>query len=486
MKKKTILMSDIKFKLIKTWQGKNYSLVMQIQTPKSLQENLPKKMYLIVDLTNKNKAIYISHEKAKDLLAQGTLANIIRKYMPTIWIKDIICDSQNGDIWIVLQYGNSSEPDWYLKYEKLNPPILYLIAKDKTTFFRFSKLGTYSKKSIYQGEIPSLENNSIISQLISEITPELNIDEIDTEETINAITTEISTANHSVFQMESKKRLKRRLKTALKSVNRQQKQTPSLSDIQSAEEKGKLLQQFLYRVKEGSLELILSAEEINKNSSLKIDLNPDISPGQNVDEYFLLAKKLKKGKIFGEKQQEIDTKYIDYLKLDIENLELNSLSENEITQILKKYKLSASKQNHKINQKAQNTKPYRVFSGVDGAEFLVGKSAAENDEMVKNSKSNDYWFHIIETTGSHVILTSKSIHHKSPNQKQIRQGAILAIHFSKIRNNGRGDVYFTQKQHLKKKKGMPAGLWNVEKSESVFISYEEEELKTILATADLQ
>ena len=45
-----------------------------------------------------------------------------------------------------------------------------------------------------------------------------------------------------------------------------------------------------------------------------------------------------------------------------------------------------------------------------------------------------------------------------------------------------GECYITRKAHLKKQKGMPAGLWRIDQSESIFFRYNKTELDGILQT----
>ncbi len=66
--------------------------------------------------------------------------------------------------------------------------------------------------------------------------------------------------------------------------------------------------------------------------------------------------------------------------------------------------------------------------------------------------------------------------------KLIKEAAILAIHFSKYKGDHSGETYLAKKSQIKKRKGMPAGLWNVERCETIFIRYTAEELQKILSS----
>jgi predicted ribosome quality control (RQC) complex YloA/Tae2 family protein len=85
-------------------------------------------------------------------------------------------------------------------------------------------------------------------------------------------------------------------------------------------------------------------------------------------------------------------------------------------------------------------------------------------------------------TGSHVIVpVTPDIRQALPTQL-LREAAILALHFSRMREDHAGECYITRKQFLKKQRGMPAGLWRIDQSESLFFRYSEEEVQNLLQT----
>jgi predicted ribosome quality control (RQC) complex YloA/Tae2 family protein len=100
---------------------------------------------------------------------------------------------------------------------------------------------------------------------------------------------------------------------------------------------------------------------------------------------------------------------------------------------------------------------------------------------VKAAKSSDWWVHIAGGgRGSHVLVTGVSS--KSPlNPSLMRWAGILALHFSDRSKAREGDVYCTRRQFIRKTKGLPAGLWLVDKSETVLIRYDQEELADIFS-----
>ena len=133
--------------------------------------------------------------------------------------------------------------------------------------------------------------------------------------------------------------------------------------------------------------------------------------------------------------------------------------------------------------------PYRIFEWRPvGAppksaaiRLLVGKSAADSDELCRQAKGNDLWLHVVGSTGSHIIITARDLK-APPPPGLIRSAAILAVHFSKLRADQSAEVYLTKRQNIKKRKGMAPGLWQVNQAETLFCRYEVDELQSVLVT----
>ena len=78
-----------------------------------------------------------------------------------------------------------------------------------------------------------------------------------------------------------------------------------------------------------------------------------------------------------------------------------------------------------------------------------------------------------------MIPAAKDIRQSLP-QQLLREAAMLAIHYSKLRSDYAGEVYVARRAEIKKQKGMPPGLWNVERCKTLFFRYSSDEIKTVL------
>ena len=94
----------------------------------------------------------------------------------------------------------------------------------------------------------------------------------------------------------------------------------------------------------------------------------------------------------------------------------------------------------------------------------------------KIAKGNDYWFHIRDYAGSHVVV--KEIKNREITEKIKHEAALLALYFSKGKKADEGDIYFTRVKYLHKAKGSGVVLPTQEKN--IKVKFDENILKKII------
>lgn len=100
--------------------------------------------------------------------------------------------------------------------------------------------------------------------------------------------------------------------------------------------------------------------------------------------------------------------------------------------------------------------PYHRYFAPSGRALLVGKSAADNDELTfKVASPHDLWFHAKDHAGSHVIL--KKGKGCTATEEEVFLGCCLALFYSKAREAMEGEVWFAERKFVKKAKGMAPG-----------------------------
>ncbi|MGH0054477.1 MAG: NFACT RNA binding domain-containing protein [Sphaerochaetaceae bacterium] len=111
--------------------------------------------------------------------------------------------------------------------------------------------------------------------------------------------------------------------------------------------------------------------------------------------------------------------------------------------------------------------------------LLVGRNARENDALLRHYvKGNDYWMHTRDVPGGYVFI--KFIRGKSIPLDVLLDAANLALVFSKAKNQGHADLYYTQVKHLRRAKGGKTGLVLPTQEKNLTVTLDEERLSRLL------
>ncbi len=99
---------------------------------------------------------------------------------------------------------------------------------------------------------------------------------------------------------------------------------------------------------------------------------------------------------------------------------------------------------------------FREYRLSDDWVVLVGKTDDENDYLtLKVAKPADWWFHVSDLPGSHVILRAKQ--GEEPGRDILRHAAAIAAYHSKARKAGTVPVVCTQACFIRKPRGSKPG-----------------------------
>lgn len=471
-----------KLRVLKTWVSSDPCVIFQC-SPGGPREGsiLPKKIHLILDLRQQSFGARLLAEKPSDADANHAFIQILRKQCPNFTLKSILQEEKSGDLWLQLLAGAESTGPWLIRLASSKPPLASLIAPDQTIYVSFGQKGTFTKKHKSDFILPRQDCKDILPQLLQELAG-LEINSLSEREDFpkNASPTD----HISKAQRDLAGRLKRKLKTSKKTLEKLQKDLPSAESVRALEETAIFLQSYAWMVQPEAFSLHLEQAVTGLDHELAIELEPDLSTGKNIEKHFTLFHKARRGREMGQKQLDLALDHHHNLETDLELLLREQKTDIELQSLARKYRLPELQL---ISSKSQNpiegaSKPFKTYLASTGHSLLVGKTALENDELTKAARSNDYWLHAVGVTGSHVIVpVTPDIRASLPTQV-LREAAILALYFSKLRDDQAGECYITRKAHLKKQRGMPAGLWRIDKSETLFFRYTNEELQTILQT----
>jgi hypothetical protein len=451
------------------------------------------KGHLIADAEQKTFGIRLTDNKPENLNPTGGVVAQMRKHARAPTIGRILRDGESGDIWCELYTDSASSPSFWLQLAAGHPPELRLIDRERTIHIRKSSQGTFTKKKTWDGTLPDpadarfqLLNQELLDGFLPAVTPGDDKDEAASagaEDENSAAGDEAATLLPD-YQREARDRVARRLKTMQKSPAKNQSPAALRAELTLTERQAELTKAWLHTIREGDHELRLGFLTDVPPELQVIALDPELSPGANLDGMFGRVRKLKKAISVGSRMAEDLEAETRSLATDLARLRAGPLDLRSVQDILQRHKLAAKKQEAKKTESPAHA-PWRTFFFRDGSReirFFIGKSAADNDELCKKAKSNDLWLHAVGVTGSHVIIPAKELAGGTPPDL-IRAAGILALHFSKLRDDQRGEVYLSKRQFIRKQKGMAPGLWTVDKADSIFVRYDQNDLQKAL---DLQ
>ncbi|MCL2832886.1 MAG: NFACT family protein [Treponema sp.] len=206
-------------------------------------------------------------------------------------------------------------------------------------------------------------------------------------------------------------------------------------------------------------------------SMIRIKLDTGKSPAASAESYYEQYRKAKSG------LEEIRTE-IGQGQKELAGLEKTLAGLFAETNPLNLNKLLIS--GGKINpptKKDDAKRPGLSFRRKDWL-IIVGRDAAENDALLrKHVKGNDLWLHARDFPGSYVFIKQRA--GKSYPLEIMLDAGNLAIFYSKGRNNGEGNLFYTPVKYLRRAKNGPKGLVIPTQEKNLHVKVEESRLREL-------
>ena len=191
--------------------------------------------------------------------------------------------------------------------------------------------------------------------------------------------------------------------------------------------------------------------------SVTIPLDIKLTPSQNAAKYYKKYNKLKTAKKILSEQIEKAARELDYYETVETSLSLceNEADIYEIRIELAEAGYSAKKSSvGKARSHAKFEPKHYVTS--DGYDVFVGKNNIQNDLItLKLSKKSDWWFHVKNSPGSHVVLVCDA--DEEPPARDFTEAAELAAFFSSRKDGENVAVDYTKIRNVKKPSGSAPG-----------------------------
>lgn len=255
-----------------------------------------------------------------------------------------------------------------------------------------------------------------------------------------------------------------------------------------------LLAANLHRVTPGTSRLdVTDYLEDGSEQPVTLELDPAIQPSRQLAALYRRAAKGERGERMAAQRVEDLRQRLERAEAQLREAELLAQStdsaQGAVSDILQ---LKSSAKPQPPAQSQPRTPAIRGLDGLgrslrprvchtdSGAVILVGRSSTGNDYLTTRlANGNDWFFHVAGTPGSHVILRW-SQRETMPPKDDMEAAAMLALHYSKLKDASRATVTYCQRKHVSKPKGAAPGLVYVRNGKSMSVRIDKARLARLL------
>ena len=204
---------------------------------------------------------------------------------------------------------------------------------------------------------------------------------------------------------------------------------------------------------------------------IRIELDPHKSPSAQAEHYYEQYTKAKKGLADVRAEIESGQRELEKVEKKLETL----LAETNPLVLAKLLKTGGTKPGPAAAQ--DKKRPGLSFRRGDWL-IIVGRDAAENDALLRRHvKGGDLWLHARDFPGSYVFIKQRA--GKTFPLEILLDAGNLAIFYSKGRNNGEGDLFYTPVKYLRRAKNGPKGLVIPTQEKNLHVKVDENRLREL-------
>ncbi len=204
-------------------------------------------------------------------------------------------------------------------------------------------------------------------------------------------------------------------------------------------------------------------------AALRIELDPVLTPQENVERYYKRHRKLSRGiehSLRRHEETQSELEWLEQLEYQL-NSDLQKADLEDIAEELRAAKVLREKTSLHRRRTTSVTKPNETVSP-SGLRVIWGRSNRQNDQITTRIlKSGDLWYHAKGIPGSHVVLKSSDLNAFSEADRLF--AASIAAGYSKGRNDTKVEVIEAEAKSVKKSKGYKPGMVSVKEFSSICV-----------------
>ncbi len=245
-----------------------------------------------------------------------------------------------------------------------------------------------------------------------------------------------------------------------------------------------LLKQNLHAIPRGAREVVVTEWTEDGAREVTLALDPALAPRANMERFYKRYRRIAESAArVASRAAEVRLRLAatEALLAELEGAPPDALPRLE--REARKLGAAPRVQRPKRRRDDAPAAPYRGFRSVAGLAILVGRGAAENDQLtVRVAKGNDVWLHARGRTGAHVVLRLPK--GRAPDQESLLDAAHLAAHFSDARGEAAPEVIYTRAKHVRKVKGSAPGAVTYSQEKGMALRLEPTRVERLLQSEE--
>ena len=261
-------------------------------------------------------------------------------------------------------------------------------------------------------------------------------------------------------------------------------QEGELADCEKGEQYktyGDLITANIYKLKRGDKQVELTDyekwnDEKGDFDTTVISLDERLSPAANAQRYYKLYNKSKTARVELARQLEIARAELEYIYSVFDAL-TKAETTADLSEIRDELYRSgyASKMKGYAAPKKQAIPVISEYITTNGYRVLCGKNNYQNEYIThKLAERHDYWFHVKNMAGSHVLLITNG---EEPPAEDFTDACEIAAYYSKAKGTSGVEVDYLFARGVKKVSGAKPGFVIYHNNWSAFVTPDEEKIK---------
>ncbi|RJE90569.1 fibronectin/fibrinogen-binding protein [Paenibacillus sp. 1011MAR3C5] len=239
---------------------------------------------------------------------------------------------------------------------------------------------------------------------------------------------------------------------------------------------GELLTAYMHQFNRGdeSIELVNFYDE--DQATVKIGLDPQLTPSENAQRYFRRYTKYRNSLTVVAQQMELAKGEIAYFETLIQQLNDAALADIEEIreELVQQGYLRERKTRGPKRKKAQHPS-LLCYTSSENVPIYVGKNNMQNEYLTNRLASpTDTWLHTKDIPGSHVVIRGGDF-----GDATLEEAAMLAAHYSQAKDSSMVPVDYTFIRHVRKPSGAKPGFVIYDHQKTLFITPDTSRLKAL-------